>query len=189
MVFFPSFIGLSPAIALGLFLLVIAVSVAAYRSLSHQPFDWSQPLQAKRIATSALIGLVVVSLGIQLVPYGRDHSNPPINGEPAWDSPQTRALAVRACFACHSNEVEYPWYSNVAPVSWAVQSHVDEGREEVNYSEWNLPQDEADESAETIRDGEMPPPYYTRLSNSNARLTDAERQQLIDGLAATFGNG
>ena len=55
---------------------------------------------------------------MQLVPYGRDHSNPPVTAEPNWDSPETRALFKRACFDCHSNETVWPWYAYVAPFSW-----------------------------------------------------------------------
>src|SRR6056297_3230811 len=86
-----------------------------------------------------IIGLAAVAavfLVIQLIPYGRSHTNPPIVLEPDWDSPRTRELAERACFDCHSNETEWPWYSNIAPVSWLVQHDVDEGRHELNFSDW-----------------------------------------------------
>src|SRR5581483_3383715 len=106
------------------------------------------------------IALVVVLVAIQLVPYGRRHTNPPGRVEPAWDSPGTRALAVRACYDCHSNETHWPWYTNVAPISWLVQRDVDEGRRELNFSEWNRAQKEAREAAETVRKHEMPPWYY-----------------------------
>ncbi len=122
---------------------------------------------------------------IQLAPYGRDHGNPPVVAEPSWDSAQTRELSVRACFDCHSNETVWPWYSNVAPVSWLVQRDVDEGREELNYSEWTRRQ-EGEESAESVREGSMPPSSYL-LTHPEARLTDAELAALADGLAATFG--
>lgn len=133
-------------------------------------------------------GLAVLLGGflvIQVVPYGRDHDNPPVVAEPSWDSAQTRELAARACFDCHSNETVWPWYSNVAPVSWLVQRDVDEGREELNYSEWNRPQ-EGDESAETVIEGSMPPRSYL-LTHADARLTDAELAELVDGLVATLG--
>ena len=68
-----------------------------------------------------LLGLVVL---IQLVPFGRSHTNPPVVKEVAWDSAQTKALVRRACYDCHSNETVWPWYSNVAPVSWLVQRDV-----------------------------------------------------------------
>ena len=73
--------------------------------------------------------IIVVAVGgfllIQLVPFGRDHTNPPVVQEPNWDSPATRELAQRACFDCHSNETVWPWYSNIAPVSWLVaQRHL-----------------------------------------------------------------
>lgn len=51
-----------------------------------------------------VVGLLVLFGLLQLVPVGRQRTNPPVRREPAWDSPQTRALAVRACYDCHSNE-------------------------------------------------------------------------------------
>ena len=83
--------------------------------------------------------IVVLAFGIiQLVPYGREHSNLPVTGEPAWSSPRTRELMIDACYGCHSNEVDWPWYSNVAPISWVVTDHADEGRDAVNYSEFAI---------------------------------------------------
>ena len=130
------------------------------------------------------VTVAVLLVLIQLVPYGRDHANPSVAAEPAWDSATTRALAVTACFDCHSNETEWPWYTNVAPLSWVVQRDVDEGREVLNFSEWG-PGQEADEAAEAVREGEMPPASYLVL-HPDARLSDADRQALIDGLIATF---
>jgi mono/diheme cytochrome c family protein len=134
-----------------------------------------------------LFGALVLFLLIQLVPYGRSHTNPPVTGEPNWDSRRTQQLAEAACFSCHSNETEYPWYSNVAPASWLIQRDIDEGRDALNFSEFDREQ-EADEAAEVVADGEMPPPSYT-LINPDARLSDAEREQLVRGLEATFGTG
>lgn len=142
----------------------------------------------RRVATWGVLILAAVFAALQLVPCGRDHKNPPVVSEPAWDSPQTREFAVRACFDCHSNETAWPWYSNVAPISWLVQDHVAEGRSELNFSEWNRTQDEADESAETVRDGEMPPLYYL-ITHAKARLDRPEKDALIRGLATTFGDG
>ena len=73
-----------------------------------------------------------VLLIIQFVPYGRDHTNPPVIAEPAWDSPQTRALFFRACADCHSNETTWPWYSTIAPASWLITRDVMEGRATFN---------------------------------------------------------
>jgi hypothetical protein len=135
-----------------------------------------------------LIVTGIFALAIQLVPYGRAHANPPVQAEPAWSSQQTRELAVRACFDCHSNETEWPWYSNIAPVSWQVQRDVDQGRGKANWSEWgSVPDDESSESAETVLDGSMPPGFFTTL-HSEARLTDAEVDALVTGLEETFGS-
>jgi hypothetical protein len=139
---------------------------------------------------SILLGVAVAGfLLIQLVPYGRDHTNPPVTGEPAWDSPRTRELAKRTCFDCHSNEPVYPWYSNVAPVSWLVMHDIEEGRGNLNFSEWETgskrAQRAADEVGEVISSGQMPLPIYL-LQHPEARLTDTEKQELIKGFEASL---
>lgn len=132
--------------------------------------------------------MLIAAIGaIQIVPYGRDHRNPPVTQEPAWDRLETRLLAARACFDCHSNETAWPWYSNIAPVSWLIQRDVDEGRQALNYSEWDRGQREARESAKTVKKGEMPPWFYA-LPGSSAYLTPAERSALVAGLELTFGS-
>jgi hypothetical protein len=142
----------------------------------------------RRILRWFLIVVVVGFLVIQLVPYGRDHTNPPVTAEPPWDSADTRATAVVACFDCHSNETEWPWYSNIAPFSWLLQRHVDEGRAVLNFSEWGTGEQESDEIVESVREGEMPTWDY-ELLHPDARLTDAELETFIAGLTATFGAG
>lgn len=137
----------------------------------------------RRILKIVVIVLLVGFLLIQLVPYGRAHNNPPVVSEPNWDSPQTRTLAQRACFDCHSNETVWPWYSNVAPVSWLVQNDVNEGRNYLNLSDW-IHSGEVDELGEVVREGKMPPAKYFP-THPQAKLTDAERAALADGLART----
>ena len=131
-------------------------------------------------------GLVGTFLAIQLVPYGRGHTNPPVAGEPTWDAPGTRALAKQACFDCHSNETEWPAYANIAPASWLVQHDVDEGRAVLNFSEWTRPQKEANEAAKEVREGEMPPTAY-KLIHAHARLSAADLDRLAQGLTQTLG--
>lgn len=140
-----------------------------------------------------LIGCVIVFLvpvvlfvAMQLVPYGRAHNNPAVAAEPKWDSPQTRELAKRACFDCHSNETEWPWYSNIAPFSWLIQHDVDEGRSKLNFSKWNVPQREARGAGQEVRRGKMPQWYYVMLHPS-AKLSTTETQALINGLNASLG--
>jgi heme-binding protein len=131
-------------------------------------------------------GLLGVLLAIQLVPYGRDHGNPPVMTEPPWDSAPTRTLAKQACFDCHSNETEWPAYANIAPVSWLVQHDVDEGRSVLNFSEWTRPQKEATEAAKELRHGEMPPAAY-KLIHAHARLSAEDLDRLARGLTQTLG--
>ncbi|WP_034336357.1 heme-binding domain-containing protein [Deinococcus misasensis] len=122
---------------------------------------------------------------IQLVPYGHAHNNPAVQTQPKWDSPTTEALFNRACQDCHSNQTVWPWYSNVAPMSWLVQNHVDEGRSKFNVNASGYGED-ADEAAEAVQEGKMPEKTYLPM-HPEARLTVAETAQLVLGLQATFG--
>ncbi len=143
----------------------------------------------KKIAKWGGILVIAGFVILQLVPYGRSHTNPPVQSEPNWDSQDTRALAERACFDCHSNETTWLWYSNIAPFSWLVQHDVEEGRRILNFSEWDQggkPR-ELEEMAEVLQRGSMPPAVYTPL-HPNAKLTPAEVDQLIAGLNATVRN-
>jgi hypothetical protein len=127
----------------------------------------------------------VLFAAIQLIPYGRTHENPPTIAEPDWDSPRTRELAKRACFDCHSNETSWPWYANVAPMSWMVQLDVENAREIVNFSEWDRTYDLAHYAGDRIRTGMMPPLKY-EMAHPEAQLTQQERFELARGLDATL---
>ncbi|MBP8059451.1 MAG: heme-binding domain-containing protein [Chloroflexi bacterium] len=143
----------------------------------------------KKIIGIGIAVLVGGFLLIQLVPYGRNHTNPPVVNEPNWDSPETLALAQRACFDCHSNETTWPWYSNIAPVSWLVQHDVEEGRQEVNFSDWGRGREgeRPGELAESLNEGEMPMAMFL-VTHPDARLTAAEKEALIQGFQATASN-
>lgn len=138
------------------------------------------------VMAKAFVALLVLGVVIQLVPYGRDHENPPVVAEPTWDRPETRELFFRVCRDCHSHETEWPWYSSVAPASWLVQYDVEEGRSHFNVSDWGREKNHGDEAAEEVREGEMPPWFYLP-AHPEAQLSKAEEQQLIAGLVATFG--
>ena len=129
-----------------------------------------------------IIGLVALFFLIQLIPV--DRSNPPVTREIAWDSAETRDLAVRACYDCHSNETVWPAYSYVAPISLIVGHHVEDGRALLNFSEWDQPQ-HAHEIIDVVESGAMPLGSYLPL-HPEADLTAAEKEALITGLMATL---
>ena len=129
---FPVLLGLHPTIGVVLATLVAGATIGIHRRLWPHERTLATRLGGGRLALSGVLGLLLIALLIQAVPYGWSRSNPPVTAEPPWDSVRTRELTVRACFDCHSNEVDYPWYSRLAPISWAVQLHVDGGREAVN---------------------------------------------------------
>lgn len=143
-----------------------------------------------RVLLFLVIFMVVVLALIQLIPYGHNHTNPPIVQNILWDTPETKALAVRACFDCHSNETVWPWYSNIAPISWLTVHDVEEGRSRLNFSDIGSYRERDERIGDIVLEGEMPPLQYYP-THPEARLTAAERQALAQGLdnslAATLG--
>lgn len=181
-------IGLSPLLIAALSVAVVVLAGIGLWWRAVRQNTGRTPSTEVVLGYFALSGIVVLAV-IQAVPYGREHANPPVTGEPQWSSQRTRQLMVDACYDCHSNEVEWPWYSNIAPFSWATTEHVEEGRRAVNYSEFTTGGDhEADETIEVIREGSMPPYYYTLFGlHPEANLSRAEIAELTAGLGATPG--
>lgn len=127
-----------------------------------------------------LTGLVLV-LAIQLVPYGREHPNPEPDEDPvAWRTPAAANAFAAACADCHTNRTDWPWYSNVAPMSWLVTLDVERGRDEWNVSDGEA-EDEADDAVELIASGAMPPTRY-ELAHPEARLSAEEQAALVAAL-------
>ncbi len=137
--------------------------------------------------TRFIIFILIIGIGffivIQFIPYGHDHNNPPIVKGPNWSDPKVKEIAKKSCFDCHSNETFWPWYSNIAPVSWLVYSDVQEGRSIMNFSDWQGM--EADEIGEVIDNNIMPPAKYL-LMHPNAKLSAEEKQILIQGMVDTL---
>jgi len=132
------------------------------------------------------IAILLLFVAIQFVPFGEGATNPAVTQGVAWDSPRTEELARRACYDCHSNETKWPWYAHVAPVSWLVSHDVHEGREHLNFSEWDKEQRHAADAAHEVEEGEMPLRIYTLL-HPEARLEGAAKDHLVEGLKKTFG--
>ncbi|NUO01509.1 MAG: heme-binding domain-containing protein [Saprospiraceae bacterium] len=95
---------------------------------------------------------------------------------------EVASLLKVACYDCHSYQTEYPWYANVAPVSWWIAHHIEEGREHLNFSIWGTytGSDQLEflhECAEEVEEGHMPLPSYT-WGHRAAKLTDYQRDLL-----------
>jgi hypothetical protein len=147
--------------------------------------SWVRERVSRRGVLAVVAVLVLAFVIMQLVPYRV--TNPPVSQEPQWDSPRTRALAKAACYDCHSNETHTYVWEDIAPLSWWITNHVKEGRDALNFSECTGSGGDGDDAAETVREGSMPPGYYTWLGlHSKAKLTARERQDLADGLRATL---
>lgn len=127
-----------------------------------------------------ILGLATFVI-LQVVPYGRDHGAPDVELDPvAWATPEAEQAFTNACGDCHSYDTEWPWYSNVAPMSWLVQRDVDEGRDAWNVSTGDGA-DEAEDAIELIESGDMPPSQYLPL-HPDARLSDEEQAALVAAL-------
>lgn len=127
----------------------------------------------KKIFKISLFALIAIILGIQLIPV--DRSNPPVVAD--LEAPvEVKLILKRSCYDCHSNEVNWPWYSYVAPISWLVAYDVEEGREELNFSEWQkYANDPAmkEEIMEEVAEGEMPLSIYL-TTHRNAAVSASE---------------
>jgi mono/diheme cytochrome c family protein len=131
------------------------------------------------------LGLVALLVLIQLVPYGRAHSDPSPSRQVRFSSAGVQRLFDGACADCHSDHTSWPLYSNVAPVSWLVQRDVDGGRRAMNLSEWDKHHPDLGEVERVILGGGMPPLQY-KVVHGKGRLSSAERRQLADGFRAIF---
>ena len=137
----------------------------------------------KIIAVVLVVGFVLIQL------YRPDRTNPPIvqaeTLEATTNVPENvHAILKRSCNDCHSNETVYPWYSNIAPMSWGLAFHVEEGRLELNYSVWNTysakkKRHKFDETCEQVTSGAMPHNQFLWL-HSEAQLSEADKKILCD---------
>ena len=146
-----------------------------------------------RIIVLAIVGIGILGFVIlQVIPASSINAkfaapgNPPVTNTIKWNSPETEKLARAACFDCHSNQTRSMWYSNIAPVSWLVNSDINDGRRKLNFSTGKRL--EGDDMIEQIQRGKMPPPIYLPM-HPEANLTADQKQQLMDGFQATFGGG
>ena len=147
---------------------------------------------SKRFVKRAGIGLIV-ALGLaQFITI--DRTNPPVQTEIAAP-PEVMAILHRSCYDCHSNQTVWPWYSHVAPASWLLSRDVHEGREEVNFTEWNtLPADKQarkiHKAAHEVAEGGMPLWFYLPM-HPKAKLSDKDKatiQAWADSIPAAPGS-
>jgi Haem-binding domain len=145
----------------------------------------------KKILNLKNILIVIIALLVLIQFFGIDKTNPTINPESDFMSienpPAEYSQIIKtACYDCHSNETVYPWYADIAPVSWILQSHINEAREHINFSEWeSFPAGRRghfkEECAEEILSGDMPLKSYT-LIHKNARMDEEARKNLAEWL-------
>jgi hypothetical protein len=142
------------------------------------------------------LSLPVVAIVIQFLPAPAK-SNPPVDPARTFKAvmkppAEVDAIVQRACMDCHSNETKWPWYADVAPVSWPVRHHVEDGRRHLNFSEWLKPGEAnfsdwntLEDICATVRDKTMPLPRYDWM-HPEAKLTDADRQAVCGWVDRAF---
>lgn len=141
----------------------------------------------KKILRGTFIALIIALVVMQFIQPDRTNPESDVNNDfiavNNIDSEIGHFLKT-ACYDCHSNNTRWPWYSKVAPVSYVVAHHVEEGREHLNFSEWGTysegkAEHKLEECIEEIKEGEMPMWGYVAL-HSDADLTDEEMEQLVN---------
>lgn len=139
------------------------------------------------IMKKILLWIVVIFGLIQLIPI--DKTNKPVdktqNFEDVLQTPkEVQEILKNACYDCHSNETVYPKYAYIAPFSWSIKHHINEGREKANFSEWMSYNPEQkkhiiNDVVETVENKEMPLKGYIPM-HPEANLTDIQRKILTD---------
>jgi cytochrome c551/c552 len=139
------------------------------------------------------IGIVFIVLFIVIQVFRINKTITPVNEQTDFmavtqTNPEVATILKNACYDCHSNQPTYPWYTNVAPVSWWIKNHINEGSKHLNFSIWQTytvkrKDHKLEECVEMIEEGEMPMNSYTWM-HPEAKLTDAQKQLLIDWFKA-----
>ena len=134
----------------------------------------------RKVLLRAGLGLFAVAVLLQLVPYGRDHTNPPVTQDAPWPDGRARELATASCYDCHSNQTRWPLQTFVAPFSWMTARDVEQGRDKLNFSTWDQDDGEADDAADAVADATMPP-RPPRRRPERRRAPDPGRRPGGDG--------
>ena len=137
----------------------------------------------KKIAWVLLIALIVIQF-IRPKKNLSDSAGDAVFMSETNPPKDVRLILRSSCYDCHSNNTNYPWYSNIAPVSFWVADHINHGKSHLNFSEWanNDNQKKAhkmEEVVETVKSSEMPLAEYT-WTHSHARLSDQQRMAVIE---------
>ena len=135
-----------------------------------------------------LYGAIAALLLMQLVPL--DRGNPSVEGEIQAPA-EVQAILERSCYDCHSNETKWPWYAYVAPVSFFVSHHVEEGREHLNFSTWSRydtkkQAHKVEEMVEETGEGEMPLWSHV-LIHGEAALSSQDKATLVAWAKQAYG--
>ncbi|MDQ2721298.1 MAG: heme-binding domain-containing protein [Bacteroidota bacterium] len=144
-----------------------------------------------RVKKILLVTLVVI-VAIQFIQPARNKSGQvlPTDISKVYSMPgQVQSLLKNACYDCHSNNTNYPWYATIQPVGWMLARHIKNGKVELNYNEFGVysirkQRSKLNSIAKTIEDGTMPLSTYT-LIHKNAILTKEEKALIIDWANAT----
>jgi hypothetical protein len=142
----------------------------------------------RKVLVRTVLGAIVLLALLQLVPYGWWHENPPETSVLEIPGAEAAGLFEAACADCHSNRTHWPVYSYVAPMSWLVRRDVEAGRRAFNVSEYGASDHDADDAADEVEDGSMPPRQY-ELAHPDARLSPADRANLAAALQSIDERG
>ncbi|MFK7812341.1 MAG: heme-binding domain-containing protein [Maribacter sp.] len=100
-----------------------------------------------------------------------------------------KVILQQACYDCHSNNTEYPWYNNIAPVSYWLADHVKDGKKHLNFSDWKSytlkkKDHKLEEVIQMVEEGEMPLKEYT-WTHKEAKLTTEQRTDILNWVKQT----
>ncbi|MEN8790187.1 MAG: heme-binding domain-containing protein, partial [Flavobacteriaceae bacterium] len=145
-----------------------------------------------KILKKIALFLLVVLLAIQFIRPEKNFSETPnteVFVQETNPPDEVMIILKSSCYDCHSDSTRYPWYNNIAPVSFWIADHVDHGKGHLDFSNWasydaKKKDHKLEEVIEMVESGEMPLREYT-WTHSEARLTEAQREAVIEWAKTT----
>lgn len=146
-----------------------------------------------KLSTKILLGLLAVLLAAQLFQIDKNSPTYDLDNDmlaQVTAPAEVKDILKQACYDCHSYETKYPWYTNIAPFSWWIDEHIQDGRRHLNFSEWGnydlkKKKHKLEELIHEVEEGEMPLNSYT-WAHSEANLSEEQIEALISWTKATM---
>jgi hypothetical protein len=148
-----------------------------------------------KVVKIVLVVMLVALVGIQFFPTTRNQSDivPSTDFISTYNPPkEIEGILRTSCYDCHSNNTDYPWYNKIQPVSWFLESHIKEGKDELNFNEFASYSERRQKGKlkailDEVAHDKMPLDSYT-LIHTDAKLSENDKKAMDDWINLILKN-